>query len=283
MKLIYTLARYLTSFFLLLYGFAKLNGSQFTILLSELDRPMGQVSGFWLTWYYFGYSPIFGNFIALVQILAGILLMFRKTTLLGSCLAFPVVTNIILVDIFYAIDVGALLVALVMEGALITIFIMHRKELVDLFWSTQNSLFKSTTSTRAVTAGKYAVRLSMVVLMATFTYWTAHYNNRFPTTLDGTWDVVPATSNQQTADTPTVVFFERNRAHLCVFKRSDGSYEWHHFEVNPQARTIAIWQQWLQKGNQIYEGQYDPAGTHLELKRKGANSGEGGVITLTRR
>ena len=190
MKFLYTFARYLTAFFLLLYGFAKLNGSQFTILASELDRPMGQVSGFWLTWYYFGYSPFFGNFVALVQILAGILLMFRKTTLLGSCIAFPVVTNIVLIDAFYAIDIGALLVALVMEFALITIFIMQRRELVDLFWSRQNSLFSSSGSSRPVTVGKYAVRLALVVLMATFTYWVANYNNRLPTSIDGTWDVV---------------------------------------------------------------------------------------------
>ena len=48
--------RYGAALVLLVYGFAKINGSQFTILDSELDKPMGRVSGFWLTWYYFGYS-----------------------------------------------------------------------------------------------------------------------------------------------------------------------------------------------------------------------------------
>jgi hypothetical protein len=284
MKFVYALARYLTSGFLLLYGFAKVNGSQFTILASELDRPMGQVSGFWLTWYYFGYSPIYGNFIALAQILAGILLMFRKTTLLGSCIAFPVVTNIIMVDVFYAIDIGALLVALLMEFSLITIFVMHRKELVDLFWTRQNSLFPSSTTSRTVTAGKHAVRILLVVIMATFTYWVANYNNRFPTALDGTWDVVQVSgANHETNDPPTVVFLERNRAHLCVFKRKDGSYEWHHFELNPEARTITIWKEWLQKGDKIYEGQYDSGGTRVELKGKLANTNEELAITLRRR
>ncbi|PYS27157.1 MAG: hypothetical protein DMF75_20930, partial [Acidobacteria bacterium] len=53
----YRALRFFVAAFIILYGFAKLNGSQFTILASELDKPMGQVSGFWLTWYYFGYSP----------------------------------------------------------------------------------------------------------------------------------------------------------------------------------------------------------------------------------
>jgi len=37
------LVRFASAMMLLLYGFAKLNGSQFTILDSELDKPMGQV------------------------------------------------------------------------------------------------------------------------------------------------------------------------------------------------------------------------------------------------
>ncbi|HVG28165.1 MAG TPA: hypothetical protein VM864_00445 [Pyrinomonadaceae bacterium] len=119
MKKSYTAARFVASFLMVLYRFGKLSGAQFTILASELDKPMGHVSGFWLTWYYFGYSPIYGNLIGIVQVLGGILLMFRKTTLLGSCILLPVVSNIILVDVFYGIDPGALLVALLIEVALI--------------------------------------------------------------------------------------------------------------------------------------------------------------------
>ena len=39
--------RWFAALIAVVYGFAKLNGSQFTILDSELDRPMGEVSGFW--------------------------------------------------------------------------------------------------------------------------------------------------------------------------------------------------------------------------------------------
>src|ERR1700735_393227 len=99
--------RYSSALLLFVYGFAKINGSQFTILDSELDKPMGQVSGFWLTWYYFGFSPVYGTFLALVEIAGGILLMFRRTTLLGACVLAPVLTNIILIDVCYGVDPGA--------------------------------------------------------------------------------------------------------------------------------------------------------------------------------
>ncbi len=174
-KPLYTGSRFVASFLILVYGFAKLNGSQFTVLDSELDKPLGEVSGFWLTWYYFGYSPAYGTLIALAQVLGGVLLMFRKTTLVGACLLLPVVTNIILVDIFYGIELGALGVALVIEAALLYIIWAHGRELVELFWERQNSVFPSAARSRRAAWGKYAARVLMIVLPAVFTYWIASW------------------------------------------------------------------------------------------------------------
>jgi hypothetical protein len=282
MKLTRTILRYVVAFLVFTYGFAKLNGSQFTILDSELDKPMGQVSGFWLTWYYFGYSKFYGNLIALAQIVGGVLLMFRRTTLLACCLLLPIIANIILVDVFYAVDLGALLVAVFIEVALLVILKPHASELYDLFWVKQKSPAKS--SPRIATIGRYAALVLLIALPAIFTYWVANYNNRFPTLLDGTWDVVEVSSNlQNTPDIPSVIFFERNRAHLCVFKQRDGSYDWHHFELNPEQRTITVWQRWLQKGAKIFEGHYETSGTRLLLNGRLANTDEDSAITLRKR
>ena len=284
MKSIYTALRFVTAFLILVYGFAKLNGAQFTILTSELDKPMGQVSGFWLTWYYFGYSPIYGNFIGLVQILGGILLMFRKTTLLGSCILFPVITNIILIDIFYRIDVGALFVALIIAAALIIILSFHRVELIEIFWSKQNSVFPSERSAKSRVYGKYVVRALLIAIPAVFTYWVANYNNRLPTPIDGAWEIVETSPhNESTGKAPAVIFFERNRAYLCVFKREDGSYEWHHFEILPGQRTVTVWEQWLLKGAKIFDGTYELSGNQLKLSGKFANSAAASVFVLRKR
>ena len=274
-KLPRAVLRYTIALLLITYRFAKLNGSQFTILDSELDKPMGQVSGFWLTWYYFGYSKFYGNLIALAQVIGGVLLMFSRTTLLGSCLLIPIIANIILVDVFYAIDPGALLVAIFIEASLLIIITPHARELYDLFWVKQES---STPTKRSpvATIGKYVVRVLLIVLPAVFTYWVANFNNRFPTPIDGTWDVVEVSPELESAgDVPAVLFFERNRAHLCVFKDRDGSYEGHHFEVNANDRTVGIWQQWLKKGTKIFDGSYDLSERRLRLNgRYGNHAGE---------
>ena len=97
MKGVYTFCRYFAALLIIQYGFAKVNDAQFTVLQSVLDQPLREVSGFWLTWYYFGYSEVYGNLIALVQIAGGVMLLFRKTTLLGACLLLGVMANIVLV------------------------------------------------------------------------------------------------------------------------------------------------------------------------------------------
>src|SRR5688572_4562733 len=115
----------------ILYGFAKINGSQFTILDSELARPMGDVSGFWLTWYYFGYSAVYGTLLALVQIVAGVLIVLPRTKLVGALLLLPVVINIVLIDIFYGVDLGGLAAALVLLTCVLMTLAPHARRLTD--------------------------------------------------------------------------------------------------------------------------------------------------------
>jgi hypothetical protein len=85
------------------------------------------------------------------------------------------------------------------------------------------------------------------------------------------------------AGIPSVIFFEKNRAHMSVFKYKDGSYASHHFEVNPEMQTIAIWQHRLRKGTKIFDGYYNLSGMNLQLSGKLANQTEESVIKLRKR
>jgi hypothetical protein len=249
------------------YGWAKIMGSQFTILDSELDKPLGEVSGFWLTWYYFGYSPFYGNFIALIQIVAGFLLLYRRTVLLGACILFGLVGNIILIDIFYAIDLGALLMAGFLEGALFIILNFHRRELIETFWARQNSLFPIDKKDSSLRIAKILICAIIVLIPPGCTYYIANYNNRVPTVLDGKWQVVNSSAPIMDGDKHlTRIYFERNRARMSVFRYGDDKWKEHHFETNPQTGEINVWDKWLMKGDRIFNGQYELQNDKLLLK-----------------
>ncbi len=225
---------------------------------------MGQVNGFWLTWHYFGYSKIYGTLVAIVELLGATLLMFRRTTLFGACLLAPVMVNIVTIDILFGIG-GALPAAVMLLLAMLILIASQWQELVDLFWTSQKySNFERDSKTRFF--AQMALRGGMFLAAFAFTYWVANYNNRAPTPLDGTWEIV-GTSNQE-EQLPQKMFFEYNRAFLCVFKSKDGSYQGHHFEVNSQNKTLQIWEHWLKKGEMIFTGVYNLQNNSLTLHGK---------------
>lgn len=272
------LVRWVCAAIVLVYGFAKLNGSQFTVLDSELDKPMGHVSGFWLTWYYFGYSTVYGNFIALVQVGGAVLLTFRRTALLGACILAPVLANIVLIDLCYGVDPGAMLVALLLLCGMLSILAPHAKDLRRLFFRAR--IDKSPPSV-AMSSARWFARVALVTLACGFTYWVANFNNRAPSPIDGAWTVKTVEPTSAAEHMPSALYFEYNRAYMAVFKFRDGSYKTHHFETGKTDREIKMWEQWLGKGAEIFAGNYALAEPELRLTGEWHEVGPV-TVTLTR-
>lgn len=98
------ISKFFIAFQLFSYASAKILKTQFNIGVSDLDENISTFNGFELTWFYYGYSRIYGLIIASVQIAAALLLLFRKTERVGVVLFLSFMVNILLVDIFYKID-----------------------------------------------------------------------------------------------------------------------------------------------------------------------------------
>jgi hypothetical protein len=253
------------------YGFAKINGSQFTIIDSELAKPLGEVSGFWLTWHYFGYSPIYGNLIAAVQIGGGILLVFPRTSLLGALVLLPVAANIVLLDIFYGIPV-ALPPAVIVLVCLIVILATHAARLKQV-------LLLDPVRGRGRAAARVAALAAVIAAAYATTWWTANYNNRAPTPIDGIWTTVADERTIPDADRWDRVFFEYNRAHMAVVRNRSGIYDVNHFEIDPEG-IVRIWDQWISKGTLLMEGRREADG-RIRLRPAGQAGGAAVVIERT--
>jgi len=263
-------ARWIAATLCILYGFAKINGSQFTVLDSELTKPLGEVSGFWLTWYYFGYSAVYGTLIALLQIAAGILLIVPRTALVGGLILLPIVTNIVLIDVFYGVDLGGTLAAVVL---LLCVWLTIAPYVPRL----RKAILLETLPMRPAPRAFAALCVVAVGAFA-FTWWVANYNNRAPTPIDGIWSVQAQSNGEPVVPRWRTVFFERNRASMAVFRTADGVDSTHHFEVAKNG-LVQVWQTWLTKGPLIMQGRAQADG-HLELEI--LPSSGGGHLTLRR-
>jgi hypothetical protein len=255
-----------------MYGFAKLTGAQFTVLDSELDKPLREVSGFWLTWYYFGFSAVYSTIIAGVQIAGAVGLLVRRTALIAALSLLPVVGNIILIDILYRIDFGALAAALLIAACLIRIVGAHLKRLLHLLLPAPPA---RTGSARTVTL---LLCTTIITIPLVSTYFIANYITRLPTPIDGTW-VVRGTAPE--GQTPTHIYFERNRAYMCVF-RNNNARSTHHFEYEPRQSRIVIWDRWLTKGPLLFEGTYHPIDSSIQLVGRLPGSAEPVTLRLSK-
>jgi hypothetical protein len=116
------------------YGFGKILGTQFTTpTISVRDTLAGDLTGRKLTWFYFEYSPAFTLIIGWLQIVGSLLLLFRRTTLLGIFILLPVMLNIVLINLFYGIHPGATRNSIVYTGGLTYLLLLHAKNLIILF------------------------------------------------------------------------------------------------------------------------------------------------------
>ena len=93
-------ARILIAWTLLGYGWSKLTGGQFGISAQELATPVKDLNLFRLSWYLFDHEP-FNYFVGVSQIIAGLLLLYNRTLILGVLLSLPILANILVIDITY--------------------------------------------------------------------------------------------------------------------------------------------------------------------------------------
>ena len=133
--------RYYLAFILLVYGISKLFTNQFSSLsLFDLIKTYGDSSPMGLMWNFMEFSDAYTFFSGFGEALAGLLLLFRKSTKLGSLVAIAVMTNVVMMNFSYDIPVKlysshlllmAIWILLPYSGNLVRFFILNRPTEAD--------------------------------------------------------------------------------------------------------------------------------------------------------
>jgi hypothetical protein len=100
------LVRYFLGSTMLLYGIIKVIPLQFgEIAFWRLLQPYGDSSPMGMAWTFLGHSKGYNIFIGLAEMIGGILLFYRRTTLLGGLILIPVTANIVAINFFFDVPV----------------------------------------------------------------------------------------------------------------------------------------------------------------------------------
>jgi hypothetical protein len=130
------LVRFTLAFTMLSYGFAKVYPLQFMPpFLSQLTETYGESSPMGILWTFMGASTAYTKFCGLVEVSAGMLLLFRRTTTIGAMVAAAAMLNVAVLNFCYDVPVKLYSVHLVLmslfllipdAAALIRFFFLHK-------------------------------------------------------------------------------------------------------------------------------------------------------------
>lgn len=111
---------------MLVYGLAK--PVQFSAL--PPDTTLGELSPMQLMWAFYAHSLPFAIFIGMMEVAGAVLLLVPRLRVLGALLLTGILTNVILQDIFYEVNVGALRAAIVYQVLTLAVLWWRRDTLV---------------------------------------------------------------------------------------------------------------------------------------------------------
>ncbi len=105
-KWLRVLVRYQLALALFAYGFVKVFPSQFRApTLERLIEPYGDFSPMGVLWSFMGSSSAYTIFGGVAEVLGGLLLLFRRTTTLGALVSLGVLSNVVMMNFCYDVDV----------------------------------------------------------------------------------------------------------------------------------------------------------------------------------
>jgi len=111
-----------------LYGGAKVIQFQGAV---DIDKTVAEMTGMELMWAFYGYSKAFAITLGIFEVVGGILILIRKTRLIGCLFTSTILINVILQDIFYGVHVGALKAAILYQLLILIILWLHKDKIMS--------------------------------------------------------------------------------------------------------------------------------------------------------
>jgi len=236
------------------YGMTKIIPNQFEApSLTALVTPVGNLSLNSLLWASIGAAPGYQIATGVAELLAGILLLIPRTTLIGALLCLADLALVLTLNLAY--DIGLKLTTI--HLVLLTLFILslYGRRLADFFIfgraaapASEPPLFKTAGANRIAIAAQVLIGL---YLLAAFTYinvnfWTVKGSGSPRSSLYGIWDVEqlsidgesrPPALNDYDRRWRRAIFDSRD---VMAFQRTDDSFARYDVAIDDAGKRLSL-------------------------------------------
>lgn len=257
----FILVRAYVIYYMMIYGLMKVFQSQFmTVSLRRLVQPLGTMSPMGLAWTYMGYSPGFQTFTGALELLGAILLVPRRTMLLGALTVFGVMLHVFMMNLSFDIPVKlfslhlvlmALVIMLPFSSTLANVFLLNR--------SVDHIKYHAPFSDQVVTFLGYVKYIGFVIIMGLFVFSQLRRHNGFAKTdsrpaLYGIWQASTVVTNNE--EVP-ISFNKTDRWRYLIVE----------YERSALIQDMGDRQQWTRMN-------YDSTGQSFTMQKRGTGEGQ---------
>ena len=137
-------------FAMLVYGGGKLIQFEDAV---DINKTVAEMTGMELMWAFYSYSKAFVITLGVLEVTGGILILIKKTRLIGCLFTTGILLNVILQDIYFGVHLGALKAAILYQLLIFVIFWLHKEKMIKSIKILLNSYKIQQTTT------KYFVKL----------------------------------------------------------------------------------------------------------------------------
>lgn len=226
---------------LCMFAWRKIFHLQFYAPQGLLDKTVSSLSGQQLLIAFFAYSYPLAVILAVFQLAGSVLLLSKRLRLLGIFVLLPVVANIILFDIFYDIEVGALIQAFVITGGLFFLLAPEFGRIKDFFLH----INVAKTSGSAKKWLGHAVQISAVVLPFGLCAMIYDFPNRHPE-LTGKYEVQELVVNHEKherkscSDTILTLVYIDDNNDLVFENNHPDNWQVGHFKYDKHTKKMEV-------------------------------------------
>ena len=132
-RIIREILAYLFACKMVVFGVAKILGTQFRIPPATYETRLKDLSGFELMWGFFARNYEFSLMIGLVELLVALFVVFPRTRLFGLMMAVPIYANLLAMNILFEVKFA---IAHTIFDAVLVGFLLYpyRKDLFNFFY-----------------------------------------------------------------------------------------------------------------------------------------------------
>ena len=96
----------------------------------EIDKTVSELTGMELMWAFYSYSKSFAMTLGIIEIIGGILILIKKTRIIGCLLTSTILVNVIFQDIYFGVHLGALKAAILYQILILIILWLNKEKLI---------------------------------------------------------------------------------------------------------------------------------------------------------